>query len=90
MAIVRRPGQQRTSRGEAHKRQMAKEVLVITDENEIPVTSGSKVTAYLTRGMAEAAAKSQQKNFPNATLQVTEFVPKSSKLIFMDVLDDDE
>lgn len=74
--------------GEAYKRQMAKEVLVITDENEIPVTTGSKVTTYLTRGMAEAAVRSMRDKFPNVTLQVTEFVPKSSRLIFMDV--DDE
>lgn len=74
--------------GEAAKRQLAKELLIVTDENEVPVTQGSKVHAYLTKGMAERSLRSLQKNYPDLKLQLTTYVSQSSRLIFMDT--DDE
>lgn len=73
-------------KSESTKRREAKEILVITDENELPITTGSKVISYLTMGMAEAALERVQAGDPSRreNYKISVFVPQSSRLIFMD------
>lgn len=71
-------------KGEGQKRRELKQILVITDELEQPVTSCSRVHGYLTMGLAEGALRREQNQRPDKQLQITVFVPQSTRLIFMD------
>ncbi|MNQ72694.1 hypothetical protein D3C85_874060 [compost metagenome] len=71
-------------KGEGQKRKELKQILVITDELEQPITNCSRVHGYLTMGLAEGALRREQNQRPDEQLQITVFVPQSTRLVFMD------
>lgn len=71
--------------GEGEKRRQAREMFVITNQDDMVVGNGSTGTFYLTRGMAEAALERMEQRFPGAELKLSTWVPQSTKLVFMDV-----